>query len=1000
MSDDSNKPPLPPTEVVMTSDSIQKNDIPFAIEDIMHGAYLQYSLSVNVGRAVPDVRDGLKVGNRRILYAMRQLGFTKSHAYTKCAKVVGEVIGNYHPHGDQAVYDTLVRMAQDFSMRYPLVDGQGNFGSIDGDSAAAYRYTECRMERLTEELLADLEKETVDMRTTFDEKTLEPSVLPARFPNLLVNGATGIGVGMATSIPPHNLGEVIDATIAIIDQPGIGIAELMHYLPGPDFPTGGIIQGIRSINALYHTGRGSVRIRGKASIEEKQGKEQIIITEIPYALNKENLVLKIADLVNEKRITGISGLEDLSSSRVGIRIVIDIKKGAIASVVLNQLYSMTPLESVMGAQFLVVDRNRPRTLNLKQILEAYIDHREDVIIRRTRFELKKAEDRDHIVQGLLIAQANIDDVVRIIRESANRDDASRTLMARFELSERQVKAILEMRLYQLTNLAVDELRNEHEELTRRIEHLKRLLASRKKIMDVVREELIEVRNRYADARRSLIVPAEREIDMEDLIPRGICVVPLSATGYIKRVPADTYEAQNRGGKGVRGMRTRDEDYVDKLLTCCTHDIILFFTNKGLMHWLKAYELPEGSRDSQGKAIINLLQLQSDERIRAMISVNEVDVEGIYVVMATRNGTVKKTELRAFKNLRRRGIIAINLEEGDDLIEVQLTDGKQELLLSSAEGRACRFLESGLRPTGRNSIGVRGMELRNHQGERVTELVAMCVVEPEDELLVITAKGMGKRTPIGLEGDGGETTPGPESSEEDSQDDNDSIASDDEDSEVLDDGSEDSSEDSTPKDSSARRYRRTRRGARGVISIRLREDDRVVAALQVLPDDEEQEILITSVQGQMVRLRVSEFRSTGRAAFGTIIMRLNDGDEVASATLIDELSEDEIAANKAKIAEEEEQLARKALFDANRAAMQRKNDGEVDEEEQEEQDGDENLSEDDELSDSAELKDSAADDAQSQDGEHGGNLEANDEDGGNLAEDAEDESPDAPPPMHK
>ena len=933
MSDDMNNPPVPPVEVLMTSDSIQKNDIPYAIEDIMHNAYLQYSLSVNVGRAIPDVRDGMKVGNRRILYAMRQLGFTKSHPYTKCAKVVGEVIGNYHPHGDQAVYDTLVRMAQDFSMRYPLVDGQGNFGSIDGDSAAAYRYTECRMERLSEELLADLEKETVDMRLTFDEKNFEPSVLPARFPNLLVNGATGIGVGMATSIPPHNLGEVIDATVAIIDQPGISIAELMHYLPGPDFPTGGIIQGIRSIVSLYQTGRGSVRLRGKATIEEKNGKEQIIVTEIPYALNKENLVLKIADLVNEKRITGISGLEDLSSSRVGIRIVIDVKKGAIASVVLNQLYSMTPLESVMGGQFLVVDRNRPRTLNLKQVLEAYIDHREDVIIRRTRFELKKAEDRDHIVQGLLIAQANIDDVVRIIRESANRDEAAKTLMQRFELSERQVKAILEMRLYQLTNLAVDELRNEHDELAKRIEYLKSLLASRKKIMDVVREELIEVRTRYADARRTLIVPAEREIDMEDLIPRGICVIPLSATGYIKRVPADTYEAQNRGGKGVRGMRTKEEDYVEKLLTCCTHDIILFFTSKGLMHWLKAYEIPEGSRDSQGKAIINLLQLQSDERIRAMISVNDVDVEDVFVVMATRNGTVKKTELRAFKNLRKKGIIAINLEEGDDLIDVQLTDGKQELLLSSAQGRACRFLETGLRATGRNSIGVRGMELRNHQGERVSELVAMCVVEPEDELLVITAKGMGKRTPIGLENYEG-VIPEAEAATDDSGADNDAIVVTDDDD--VDADVEVEAEDGASKDSSTRRYRRTRRGARGVISVRLREGDRVVAALQVGADSE-QEMLITSVQGQMVRLRVTEFRSTGRAAFGTIVMRLNEGDEVASATLIDELSADEIAANKAKIADEEEQVARKALFEANRAAMQRKDDDDDDDEDDKRQD---------------------------------------------------------------
>ncbi len=449
-----------PADSEFDSQSIAKNDIPYAIEDIMHTAYLQYSVSANVGRAIPDVRDGLKPGNRRILYAMRQRGFVKNSPYTKCAKVVGEVIGNYHPHGDDAVYDTMVRMAQDFSMRCPLIDGQGNFGSIDGDSPAAYRYTECRMERLAEELLADLEKETVDMRPTFDEKDVEPSVLPARFPNLLVNGAQGIGVGMATNIPPHNLGEVIDGTIAVIDNPRISIRELMRHIPGPDYPTGGTIQGLRSIISLYETGRGSVRLRGKAEIEENKGREKIIISEIPYAVNKENMVMKIAELVSEGRISGISALEDLSSSRVGIRIEVEIKRGHVANVVLNQLYSMTQLESVSGAQFLVVDRNRPRTMNLKQILEAYIDHREEVVTRRCLFELRKAEERAHIVAGLLIAQANINEVVQTIREAANREEAAARLMQRFELSERQTKAILEMRLYQLTSLAVDELQAE------------------------------------------------------------------------------------------------------------------------------------------------------------------------------------------------------------------------------------------------------------------------------------------------------------------------------------------------------------------------------------------------------------------------------------------------------------------------------------------------------------------------------------------------------------
>ena len=915
MSDENTNLPNDPEN---TAVPIGKNDVPYPIEDIMHTAYLQYSVSANVGRAIPDVRDGMKPGSRRILYAMRQRGFGKSSPYTKCAKVVGEVIGNYHPHGDSAVYETMVRMAQDFSMRCPLIDGQGNFGSIDGDSAAAYRYTECRMERLAEELLADLEKDTVDMRPTFDEKDLEPSVLPARFPNLLVNGAQGIGVGMATNIPTHNLGEVIDATIAVIDNPRITIRELMRIIPGPDYPTGGIIQGIRSIISLYETGRGSVRLRGKATIEEKNGREKITISEIPYGVNKENMVLKIAELVNDGKIPGISALEDLSSSRAGIKIEIEIKRGFIGNVVLNQLYAMTPLESVWGAQLLVVDRNRPRTMNLKQILEAYIDHREEVITRRCRFELRKAEERDHIVQGLLIAQANITEVVNIIREAANREEAAQRLMERFLLSERQTKAILEMRLYQLTNLAVDELQNEHATLLQEIDRLKDILSSRLKIMDVVKTELLEVRSKYADPRRTMIVPGEHEIDLEDLIARDICVIPLSATGYIKRVPASLYEAQNRGGKGVRGMKTKEEDYVDLLLTCCTHDIILFFTNKGQMRWLKAYEIPEGARDSQGKALINLLDLAEGERVRAMIPVETMDQPDCYVVMATRNGIVKKTPLSAFKNLRRRGIIAINLEEGNDLIDAKLTDGTQDILLSAANGMACRFCESDIRSTGRNSIGVRGMQLRDKNGELVSELVAMAVVNPDDELLVISAQGMGKRTPIGS------ADPTPistnDSSADDDNSDSDIDIEEDEASETLENGD---AETSAPEESSSRRYRRTRRGAKGVISMKLREGDSVVAALQV-PANSNQELILISVEGQTVRLRVQDVRQTGRAAYGVIVMRLSEGDRVATATIVDELSEEEIAANQAKEEENADMAALEAEFLANIQAQSDEN----------------------------------------------------------------------------
>ena len=828
---------------------------------------------------------------------MRQLGLSKGHPYTKCAKVVGEVIGNYHPHGDQAVYDTLVRMAQDFAMRHPLVDGQGNFGSIDGDRPAAYRYTECRMERLAEELLADIDRDTVDMRPTFDEKNMEPVVLPSRFPNLLVNGTTGIGVGMATNIPPHNLGEVIDATVAIIDNPRVTIRELMQHLPGPDFPTGATIMGIRSIVSLYETGRGSVRIRGKATIEEEDGKERIIVTEIPYALNKETLVTKIAELVNEKRLSGISGISDESSSRAGIRIVIDVKRGAMASIVLNQLYSLTQLETTFPSQFLVVDKNRPKTLNLKQMLEAYIDHRLEVITRRTKFELKKAEDRDHIVQGLLIAQANIDEVVRIIKESKDDEVASQALMARFSLSPLQTKAILDMRLRQLTNLSVGALEAEHNELQRQITYYKELLASRVLLMGVVKDELLEVRQKYANQRRTQIMPGEREIGMEDLIPREICVIPVTASGYIKRVPAATYEAQNRGGKGVRGMKTKDEDYVDMLLTCCSHDTIMFFTNKGLMHWLKAYDIPEGSRDSQGKALVNLLQLAEGERVRAMIPVTEVDVEGRYIVMATKNATVKKTELRAFKNMRRKGIIAINLEEGDDLIDAKLTDGNQQILLSSAHGMACRFSETELRALGRDTTGVRGMELRGDGDKLVSEIVAMTVVHPENELLVVTAKGIGKRSPLG-------TGTSADAEEKEAETEAAEAAA------ATAEGAE-GAESATPRKGG---YRLTRRGAKGVTSIKLREGDRVVAALQVKPGASE-EIIMTSVQGQMVRTGVDQIRLTGRASYGVIAMRLEGRDEVSSVSLVDQLSAEEIAANQAKLDEENKAAAAAAEAEA-------------------------------------------------------------------------------------
>lgn len=827
------------------SPDVTRNDSPASIEEIMHTAYLQYSLSVNVGRAIPDVRDGLKPVHRRILYAMKQLGLTKNHAYTKCAKVVGEVIGNYHPHGDQAAYDTLVRMAQEFAMRHPLVDGQGNFGSIDGDAPAAYRYTECRMEKLAEEMLADMDRNTVDMRLTFDEENQEPEVLPAAFPNLLVNGATGIGVGMATNIPPHNLGEVIDATVHLLENPTASVRELMQHMPGPDFPTGATLMGINPIVQLYETGHAVIKLRGKAAIEEKNDRERIIITEIPYGVNKERLVTDIANKVQDKRIPGVAGLNDESSSRTGIRIVLDIKRNAMGNVVLNQLYKHTPLDTSFGCQFLVVDRNKPKTLNLPQVLQAYIDHRLDVITRRARYDLDKAEARAHILAGLLIAVQNIDEVVAIIRRSRNKEEAGQTLKERFELSDAQTNAILEMRLHQLTSLATEQIQSEYDDLQEKIAYLKELLRNRRMRMDVAKDELLEVKKKYADPRRTEIVPSDKELNIEDLIARSVCVVTVSAGGYIKRVPLSTYRTQNRGGVGIMGMQTKEEDHVQHLITACTHDYILFFTSLGRMHWLKAYEIPETGRVSRGKALVNLMELENDEYIRAMITVDKVDDPEKNIIMATAKGIVKKTTLDKFKNLRRKGIIAINLDEDDDLVDARLTDGNQEVLLSSENGMACRFKEQDCRPMGRTAHGVRGMELRDEKGEIATRIVSMTVVDPKADLLVITAKGMGKRTRLGIGN---------------AKDDQNIIGG----------------------------YRLTRRGGRGVISIRLREDDRVVAALLVESGDE---ILFTSINGQMVRIATDDIRAIGRNSVGVRVVRLREDDEVSSVTKIIEIDED-------------------------------------------------------------------------------------------------------------
>ncbi len=825
-------------------DEFQKNDVLVNIEDIMHSAYLQYSLSVNVGRAIPDVRDGLKPGNRRILYAMRQLGLSKSHSYTKSAKVVGEVIGNYHPHGDSSVYDTLVRMAQDFAMSMPLIDGQGNFGSIDGDPAAAYRYTECRMERIAEELLSDIEKNTVNMIPTFDESTLEPEVLPAKFPHLLVNGTTGIGVGMATNIPPHSLEEVINGTICLLDNPNVTIEELMVHIPGPDFPTGATLRGTKEIKRLYKTGRGILRIRSKAEIIEKNDKEQIIVTEIPYAQNKENLVKKIADLVRDKKITGITALRDETSRRAGIRIVIDISRNALAMVVLNQLYIHTSLENSFGCTMLVVDKNKPKTLNLIQILQAYLDHRLEVITRRTQFELDKAEARAHILEGLLIAVKNIDEIVKIIRKSRTKQEAAETLIARFEFSKKQVAAILEMRLHQLTGLAIDTLQEEYDALLARINYLKELLASRELLLGVIKTELIEVRDKHSVPRRTLISNDDRNLCMADLIERHSCTITVSSTGYIKRVNSETYSTQHRGGKGRKGMKTKDEDFVEHLFNADSHDIIFFITEKGLMHWLYVWEIPEGNANSKGKAIINLIKIEPGEQIKTMLTIKEEDLErdDLYMVMATHNGYVKKTGLNGYKNLRKGGLRAIHIGDDDDLIEAAISDGKSEFMLSTAKGQACRFFEEKVRPTGRTSRGVLGIRFKLDDDYLVGMEVLPELEETEDdenatgpELLVLSNNGIAKRSYIST-------------------------------------------------------YRRTNRGAKGVRTMKLDEGATIVKALQIEQGDE---IMITTEQGQMTRVLTDEIKvKKGRATRGVKIMTLAKNDLITGVAKIVKVDKEE------------------------------------------------------------------------------------------------------------
>ncbi len=796
--------------------------VPVAIEEEMKRSYIDYAMSVIVGRALPDVRDGLKPVHRRILYAMYELGLFHNRPYKKSARIVGEVLGKYHPHGDSAVYDALVRMVQDFSLRYPLIDGQGNFGSIDGDAPAAMRYTEARLAEIAEEMLADIDKDTVDFVPNFDESLREPSVLPAKLPNLLVNGSSGIAVGMATNIPPHNLCEVCDAIALLIDNPDASLEELMQVIKGPDFPTGAFILGREGIIKAYSTGRGTLRLRGRTHIEDEKRRKRIIITEIPYMVNKAKLIESIADLVRNKKIEGISDIRD-ESDREGMRIVLELRRNASAKVILNQLYKNTQLETTFGIINLVLVDGEPRVLNLRDTILEFIKHRKQVVTRRTRFELEKAEKRAHILEGLLIALKNIDAVIKLIRGSPGVAEAKAKLMERFSLTEAQAQAILDMRLQKLAKLEREKLAEEHRRLLKEIERLRSLLASEKRILQVVKRETLELKKKYGDERRTEIVANAREISLEDLIAREEMVVTITQGGYIKRLPVSTYRQQRRGGRGIVGVEAK-EDQVKDIYVASTHDYMLFFSNRGKVYWRKVYEIPTAGRYSRGKAMVNLIEEAAEERITATLAVSDFSEER-YVFFATKLGRVKKTPLSAFGNPRKGGILAISLDEGDELVEVELTDGRQQVLLATRYGKAIRFSEQEVRPMGRAAKGVTGITLR-----RKDEVVGVEVVKPGTTILAVTENGYGKRTPI-------------------------------------------------------EEYPLQRRGGKGVINIIPSvRNGLVVGVLSVLDSDE---VVLTSAKGVVIRLKAKEISVMGRNTQGVRLMKLEEGDRVVAIAKVRE-----------------------------------------------------------------------------------------------------------------
>ncbi len=812
----------------MAENGFEEKVVARYLEDEMRESFIDYSMSVIVQRALPDVRDGLKPVHRRILYAMQELGLAPNRAHKKSATVVGEVLGKFHPHGDMAVYDALVRMVQDFSLRYPLVNGQGNFGSIDGDSAAAYRYTEVRLGAIAVELLADIEKETVSFVPNFDDRLLEPTVLPSKLPNLLVNGAAGIAVGMATNIPPHNLREVVEATKYFIDHPQAKPRDLMKFVKGPDFPTGAIVQGRAGLEEAYRTGRGRIVVRAQAEIEETQRGERIVITEIPFMVNKTRLIEQIAELARERRVEGISDLRD-ESDREGMRIVVELKRDANAQIVLNRLYKHTQMQSTFGAIMLALVDGVPKIMNLAEMIEHFVSHRHEIVVRRSEYDLRVAEEREHILLGLKKAVDNIDAVVEIIKKAKDPEEAGKNLRQRFKLTERQAEAILNMRLARLTGLEVEKLKAELKEVRAQIKELKAILASKKRRMSIIKEELDGLAEKYGDDRRTQIAGEVEDFSLEDLIAEEEMVVTISHEGYIKRMPVDTYRRQRRGGRGIAGMATKEEDWVEHLFVASTHDYILFFTARGKVHWLKVYQVPQTSRTARGRPIVNLVKIDKDDRVAAMVPVREFS-EDMYLLFATRKGIVKKTSLAAYRNIRSSGIHAISVVGDDELIEVRLTQEGDEVVLATARGKAIRFPEGDVREMGRVARGVKGIVLA--RGDAV---IGSVVVRDEAALLVVTERGMGKRTQIS-------------------------------------------------------EYRLQRRGGKGVINVRLSAKTGSVVSIKEVGDDDE--LVLITRNGIVNRQRVAEIRETGRNAQGVRLINLDAGDQVVDVTCVISESEAE------------------------------------------------------------------------------------------------------------